>query len=287
MSEIPSRSDAESLRPSSRALAGWLREPLLHFLALGALLFGLDHYFAGGAEGARNRIVLGPEAQNQIVETFRQARGRAPDDGELKALYRIWLDNEVLYREGLTQQLDQGDPAIRERVIFKMLSVVDAGVKLPDVDDAKLKAWFEAHREKYDEPARYDFQEAALAGPTGEASVRDFVRALNQGMPGDAKAGLRIYKARPESNLLQSFGAEFSKDLQAVPVGEWRAMQTREGWRAIRLDAIRPAQLADFVSVYNVVLQDWKDALASEQRSAAVRKISERYRIELPAGVQP
>ena len=86
----------------------------------------------------------------------------------------MWLDNEVLYREGLALRLDKGDTAIRERVIFKALSVVDAGIKLPPVDDAVLREWFEKNRAKYDEPARYDFQEAVLAGERSEAAVRAF-----------------------------------------------------------------------------------------------------------------
>ncbi len=56
---------------------------------------------------------------------------------------RVWLDNEVLYREGLALQLDKGDTAIRERVIFKALSVIDASVKLPPVDESTLREWFE------------------------------------------------------------------------------------------------------------------------------------------------
>ena len=98
------------------------------------------------------------------IETFKAARGHEPNKEELAALRRVWLDNEVLYREGLALQVDKGDPAIRERVIFKALSVVDSNVKLPPPDEKVLRQWFESHRDKYDEPPRYDFEEAALSG---------------------------------------------------------------------------------------------------------------------------
>ncbi|MFX6930183.1 hypothetical protein ABTH73_19595, partial [Acinetobacter baumannii] len=90
----------------------------------------------------------------------KASRGREPNAEELAALRRVWLDNEVLYREGLALQVDKGDSAIRERVIFKALSVVDANTKLPAVTDEVLRKWFEGHRVKYDEPPRFDFQEA-------------------------------------------------------------------------------------------------------------------------------
>ena len=63
---------------------------------------------------------------------FKAARGHEPHEEELYALRRVWLDNEVLYREVLVLQ-STGRQCDRERVIFKALSVVDAGVKLPAV----------------------------------------------------------------------------------------------------------------------------------------------------------
>jgi hypothetical protein len=197
----------------------------------------------------------------------------------------VWLDNEVLYREGLALQVDKGDTAIRERVIFKALSVVDANVKLPPVDDRVLRAWFESHRAKYDDPARYDFQEAVLAGEASETAVRGFVDALNAGLPGDAKAGLRVFKGRPHANLAQSYGAGFAQALEGTTPGEWRALQAQDGWHAVRLDAITPARPAAFETLRGVVQQDWTDATLSAQRSAAVKALARQYRVknEAPA----
>ncbi len=257
----------------------WLREPLLHFVVLGALLFAIDHLIVGRADDPRT-IVVGAEVDAEAKQVFRAGRGREPDAAELAALRAVWLDNEVLYREGLALQVDKGDTAIRERVIFKALSVVDASVKLPPVDDKILRAWFESHRAKYDDPARYDFQEAVLAGETSEAAVRAFVAALNAGTPGDAKAGLRVFKGRPHANLAQSYGAEFAQALETAAPGEWRALRAQDGWHAVRLDAIAPPRPAAFEALRGVVLQDWTDATLSDQRSAAVKALARQYRVK-------
>jgi hypothetical protein len=267
-------------RPSPRF--NWLREPLLHFVLLGGLLFAVDYVIVSRADD-RYSIVVGSDVDSEAVETFRSARGRDPNAQELEALHRVWLDNEVLYREGLALQVDKGDPAIRERVIFKALSVVDSNVKLPPIDDKGLRAWFEAHREKYDEPARYDFEEAALSGDTSEAAVREFVKALNGGTPGDAKAGLRVFKGRPHKNLVESYGPEFAKAIEAAERGVWQALQTRDGWRAMRLDATTSSKPAVFESIRGVVLQDWTDATAAEQRTVAVRTLAKKYKISYEA----
>jgi hypothetical protein len=271
-------------RRTRRRPPAWLREPLLHFIVLGGVVFGIDHFVAGRA-GDPHAIVVGPDVDREARETFKAARGREPNVEELEALHRVWLDNEVLYREGLALQVDRGDPAIRERVIFKALSVIDSNVHVPPADDKVLRAWFDAHRDKYDEPARYDFEEAALSGDNPEAAVRDFVDALNSGVPGDAKAGLRVFKGRPRASLVESYGPEFASTLAKAQPGTWQALRTRSGWRAMRLDAVTPARPAVFEALRGVVLHDWTDATAAEQRTAVVRALTRKYKItyEVPA----
>lgn len=269
-------------RPSHRRLTwpSWLREPLLHFIVLGGLLFAIDHFLVSRTEDP-NTIVITLEADDEAEEVFEAARGREPNPAEVTAMQQIWIDNEVLYREGLAMQLDKGDPAIRDKVIFKMLSVIDSNLKRPPYDDKLLRDWFESHRAKYDEPMRFDFQEAVLSGDHSEEAVRAFVKELNAGTPGDANAGLRVFKGRPHANLVESYGPEFAQALEESPRGEWRAQPTRNGWRAIRLDSIAPVKRAEFESVRGVVLQDWTDATMAEQRTAAVRALAGKYTIRL------
>jgi hypothetical protein len=272
-------------RRARRRGPGWLREPLLHFIVLGGVLFGVDHVLVGKADDPHT-IVVGADVNSEARQTFKATRGREPNAEELEALYRVWLDNEVLYREGLALQVDKGDPAIRERVIFKALSVIDSNVHVPAADDKVLRAWFDGHRDKYDEPARYDFEEAALSGDSSEAAVREFVTALNSGLPGDAKAGLRVFKGRPHANLVASYGPEFAKALAAAQLNTWQALRTRGGWRAMRLDAITPAKPAVFEPLRGVVLHDWTDAMAAEQRTAAVRALAKKYNIKYETPTQ-
>src|SRR5688572_7467629 len=76
----------------------WLREPLLHFVVVGGLLFAIDRVLISRDDDPHT-IVVGGDVDHTAIETFRAARGRAPNDEELGALRRVWLDNEVLYRE--------------------------------------------------------------------------------------------------------------------------------------------------------------------------------------------
>jgi hypothetical protein len=268
----------------------WLREPLLHFIAIGALLFALDHAVNGRAEDPRT-IVIDAAVDTEARSVFQAARGRAPNDDELYALRRVWLDNEVLYREGLALEMDKGDKAIRDRVIFKSLSVINAGLKRPPIDDAGLRAWFEQRRDKYDEPARFDFLEAVLVGDASAAAAQAFAATLNRGQPesaaaGDTQAGLRVFKGRPRANLEQSYGPEFTQALAALPLGAWHALPQRDGWRVVRLEAVIPGKPADFDALRGVVLQDWTDEVMAEQRAVALKAMAQKYTVRV-AAAQP
>jgi hypothetical protein len=282
MTQTIRSSDDARLLNRLRDVPRWMREPLLHFLVLGAVLFAVDYVVAGRTDDP-TAIVVDGSVDREALRIFEDQKGRKPNEDELYALRRVWLDNEVLYREGLALKLDQGDPAIRDRVIFKALSVVEAGLKLPPYDDELLRGWFEKNRMKYDEPPRYDFEEAVIAGDRSESAARELATALNEGTPSDIEAGLRIFKARPLPTIVQSYGPEFAAALQGAPLGEWEPLRHRDGWRVIRVGGRLPAQAADFDALRGVVLQDWTDATMAELRTEAVRALAKKYTIRTEA----
>src|SRR5262245_43964995 len=95
-------------------LPAWGREPLSPFFVLGGALFAADRILIDRGDDPHT-IVVDAAVDRHAIELFREARGREPNQDELYALRRVWLDNEVLYREGLALQLDKGDQTIRDR----------------------------------------------------------------------------------------------------------------------------------------------------------------------------
>ncbi|MEN9892455.1 MAG: hypothetical protein RLY78_2750 [Pseudomonadota bacterium] len=284
-SRAPAAAEVAAAAAAPRRLPAWTREPLLHFLLAGAALFGADRWLNPPADDPHT-LVIDAAVDEQARRVFHEARGRAPDADELYALRRVWLDNEVLYREGLALRLDQGDKAIQDRVVFKMLSTIEAGLKPPQADDATLRRWFEQQRvSRYDEPARVDFDEAVLPpDETGEAAARALAERLNTGGGGDTGAGLRVYKARPLHTVAQSWGEAFARELATLAPGTWQAVGAGSRWQVVRVNALAAARPARFEDVAHAVRQDWIDATMAEQRAAAVREMARKYRVRTLAG---
>lgn len=260
---------------------------MLHFVLLGGLLFALDHALIT-RESDPHTIVVDSTVVEAAKKEFRASHNRDPDAQELRALTRPWVDNEILFREGLALGVDRGDSTIRDRVIFKTLLVLETEVRLPAVDDAKLRVWFEQRRDKYDEPEQFDFQEAVLSGAAdnaqrteqGEAAVHALAAALNAGVSPGTRASLRVFKGRSYSNLVQSYGAEFARALQALSLGEWRVLPSPDGERVMQLQAVAQARPADFEAIRSRVLQDWTDATLADLRAAAVQERGKKYTLK-------
>jgi hypothetical protein len=280
--ETPTRPEPSATadhRPD-KARGSWLREPLLHFLLLGAVVFAVDYTLAS-LRGDLGTITLNEAADAELKRIFSAAHGRDPDASELQSLRQRWFDNELLYREGLALGLDRGDNAIRERVIFKALNIVQADLRLPEITDDSLQAWFEQHRSRYDDPARVDFLEAVISGKPSREIVEHFVLALNEGLETETASGLRVFKGRPQRDIEAAFGTGFAKLLSQVPTDSWQVLESTDGPRAIRVEARRPPVPATFAAVREQVLLDWRDQRMQELRTDAVRALSSKYRLRV------
>jgi hypothetical protein len=95
-----------------------------------------------------------------------------------------------------------------------------------------------------------------------------------------------VFKARPHASLVESYGPEFARTLAETPSKTWQALRTRDGWRAMRVHAVTPSKPAVFEALRGVVLHDWIDATAAEQRTAVVRALAKKYKLEYEVRTQ-
>ena len=103
---------------------------------------------------------------------------------------------------------------------------------------------------------------------------------MNAGAPGDSKAGLRIFKARPQANVTLSYGAAFAGELAAAAPDQWRVFHATDGMHVMRLKSMTQPRPASFDTLKGVVLHDWTDATMAELRSNAVKALAAKYTIQ-------
>lgn len=259
-----------------------LREPLVHFLVLGLLIAAVD--IVTGAGRTDDRVIkVSNRVTSELTTLFREAQGREPDGEELSALIERWLENEIMYREARSLSLDEGDEMIRERLILKMRNVLGTSLVVPDPSEDDLRAWLDARRDDYVQPARYDMVQFYV----GEADARERAVALSNSLvdaevPAAYTNAMRRYQARTLTNINALFGAEVIEELiSASPT--WRAIESPRGWHLARIERVRAPVEPEFETLRETLRHDWARAEEQERLAEAFQGLRDKYDVEAPS----
>src|SRR5262245_25742564 len=118
-----------------------LREPLLHFLLIGAALFAVFHFRRTERDSAPSskEIRLSLDELSQLAMQFQSQWKREPTVQELNQLVENKVQEEILYREGLAMGLDKEDEIVKRRMMQKMQFLAEdvATAREPTTDELK------------------------------------------------------------------------------------------------------------------------------------------------------
>lgn len=262
----------------SKLSRNFLREPLVHFLLFGALIFGAHAAIAPSV--SKDRLIeVTPEVRQSIVDIFKSKHeGREPGPDELAPLLDLWILNEITYREALAMGLDKGDEMIRERIMQKMRLLIFGNLKVSDPTDAELRQWYEARRLRYDVADQISFFEVPFTGSEAEAEAKKILQQIEDGSePEDVRMRAHVFAKRPRHTLEAAFGKPFVEGLVALPTGKWTTLQSSTGWHIVRVDAVASGRKVDLSEIATQVVLDWKDERGRILGTAAVRDLGKSY----------
>lgn len=266
--------------PRISALASLAREPLLHFLLIGALLFAV-HAAVTPSVSKERLIEVTPEVRQSIVDLYKEKHDIEPSKAELTRLIDNWILNEVTYREALAQGLDRGDDMIRERIMQKMRLLVFGNVNVEEPTRQQLSEWFEERRAQYDVPDFVSFFDVPFTGPEAEAQAKATLQQIESGSePEEVRLRAQIFADRPKPSLESSFGKAFVDHIAALPVGKWMTLQSDSGWHIVRLDSFVPGHTVRMDEIETQLINEWKDDRARRLGVAAIRDMAKAYVIK-------
>ncbi|WP_394841163.1 peptidyl-prolyl cis-trans isomerase [Pendulispora brunnea] len=269
-----------------------LREPVVQFLLIGAALFGVERLRRHEEpprtpecrpEATAGRIVVTDELRQTLSEEHLRVHGRRPTPAEMDTLIAAWVNEEVLFREGLARGLEKDDPRIRQRIVEKMSFVLDQGLEPPVPSEAELSAWFDAHPNKWATSELVDFTQVFIQGDDAAARTRarGLLAQLEAGADpagmGDTFSGGRRYRRRSLTDLGESFGPDFSAGLAEQKEGTWSLRQSRFGLHLVRVDRRTPAERPTLVQVREDVLLDYREAKRATAREGAIAEMRRRW----------
>lgn len=272
-------------------LQRFLREPLLHFIAIGGLFFLIYSVVNDAGENSTDTIFITSERISQIATEYNGVWNRMPTDEELDNLIQEEVRSEVYYRDALALGLDKNDAIVRRRLRQKMEFLTDTGVYLQEPSPDELASYFAANKQAYQSEPRLAFEQIYLGKTPSEDTVSHTLKTLLS-QPTKDPATLGQHTLLPaqlklsQPNAIDSvFGKGFYSQIVKLAPGEWGGPVTSAyGSHLIRTLDGQPARMPPLEEIRNFVLQDWRSAKAEENREQDYAKRRSRYTIEILRG---
>jgi hypothetical protein len=209
-----------------------LREPLVQFLALGALLFLWFEWKGGSAGPASTRIVVTSGQVQHLAASYARTWQRPPTEPELKGLLDEYVKEEIAVREATAMGLDRDDTVIRRRLRQKLEFLADESAEKAAPSDADVRTWLASHPEAFPSEPRLSFRQVFVSsqrrGPGARAEADRLLgklRSLGPKAPiQDVGDGTMLPAEMPPGPLREvasTFGKEFAARLAALEPGTW------------------------------------------------------------------
>jgi peptidyl-prolyl cis-trans isomerase C len=275
-----------------------LREPLIHFLLIGALVFGFYSLMPSGrpATAPSKEIRLSLDEIAQMTLLHQSQWRRPPTPQELQRLVENKVQQEVLYREALAMSLDKDDEIVKRRMAQKMQFLAEDMAAAREPSTAELMSWFEQNHAKFAQPPRLSFRHLYFSPDRRGARARDDAQqalAKLAGQPVDAKIASSLadpfmfqeyYRDRAPDYLAKEFGPPFALAVARLAPGLWQGpIESGFGWHLVFVDSVVPGRVPAFEEVEADVRSAWlgeQKALAWDKAYKAMRA---KYMVLLPA----
>jgi hypothetical protein len=272
----------------TRSLSCLWREPLSHFLVIGAALF-LYYDLVGRGESeapVAKRIVVNSGQLEQIVANFERTWSRLPTPQEFDAMVESHVREEVFYREALAMGLDQNDQVVRRRMRMKLEFMLE-DLSGQDASDEVLSEFLDQNANRFRDEARVSFEQVYLSPdlrPDLEKDAQQLLSRLNEGHDpeslGDRTLTPRTYQLAPQSVVARDFGDEYARQVTSLAVGGWSGpLYSPFGAHLVRIEERIDARLPELAEIRDEVLREYLAEKRDQQKDLAYEKLREDYEV--------
>ena len=277
--------------PLHNTIVRFIREPLVHFLLIGAAIFMLFGFFGRqDVEEQERAITITAGEIGWLTDTWEKRWNRPPTDKEREGIINQYLREMILYREAVAMGLDKDDTVIRRRLAQKLEFLSNDLISPQPPTEDELRTYFEAHMARYQPPDLITMTHVFFdPDKRGDHTLQDAettkaeLIALNQ-PPQDARSFgdpfmlQSYYPERSEAELAKLFGRGFAEPVFKLAPQKWHGpVLSGYGTHLVyvhdRVEATPPT-LSD---VEEEVRQDWESDRREELNEKYMAGLMARY----------
>ncbi|HVM95604.1 MAG TPA: peptidylprolyl isomerase [Candidatus Acidoferrales bacterium] len=250
-----------------------LKEPLLHFLAAGALLFAAYGWLHPGGDATRadsaHQVRISASDVQWLSETWTRQWQREPSRDELNGLVAEFLKEELLSREARAMRLDENDTIVRRRLAQKVEFLVQDTARLAQPSEDDLRRFYAANPQRFTDESRISFSQIYFSREQRKDAAGEARAALSRLSRSDAPPastlGDRImidgeFHDADEQTVAAQFGKSFADTVFTLVPGEWHGpIESGYGLHLVRVSQVTPSRRLEFSEVRARVLEGWQD----------------------------
>jgi len=269
----------------------WLKEPLFHFLLIGAGLFILYGWQTDDDALRPDQIVYTEAHIDRLINLWERKWQRLPTQQELQSLIEQQIREEVLYREALAMGLDKDDMVVRRRMSQKMEFISNDLASLAEPDDEQLQSYLDEHADKFAIPGRISYSQVYLnASQRGEQVWADAENLLNEltrssvdvdiSVAGDSFMGGYHFDDETDFGVSRIFGKIFAEKIFELPVGEWTGpVESGYGLHLVRIESRTDSRAPSLEQVRDKVRGEWLTEQQRKTNDLLYSELRKRYEI--------
>ena len=266
-----------------------LREPLVQFLLIGALLAAAFALLPDQtAPVVDDVIVVSAGDRDQLSKLFERTWNRPPTEAELTGVIDRFVRDEILFRVGTELGLGQDDAMVRRRIVQKMQFLLEPDPERLSPTDEELEAYFAANRDDFRIEQQLAFEQVffdeARHGEALDAVMQVAQVALRAGEPvedvGESTLIPPRFALTQVSDLAREMGGDFVDALKDLPVGEWTGpVRSPFGVHLVRVTQSEPARDATFDEMRPRVIASWTAQRRDELAKQRFDELASRFRV--------
>jgi hypothetical protein len=275
-----------------------LREPLVHFLLIGAAIFVVFHFVqpARDLSSSSKEITLSLDELGQLATLFQSQWRRDPTSEEFSRMVEQKVQSEVLYREALAMGLDKNDEIVKRRMAQKMQFLAEDVAAAREPTTEELKAWFTMNTAKFALPKRVSFRHLYFSPDRRGNHARDDAAKLLAQLTGQPQAVKppessadpfmfqEYYRDRATDYLGKEFGPQFALAVEKLPMGSWQGpIESGFGWHLVFVDTAIPGRVPEFEEIEADVKTAWLGEQKALAWDKAYKEMRAKYTVLLPA----
>jgi len=254
-----------------------LREPLIHFLLIGFILYLYYHQTAIKESPTKKSITVSQNEITQIKKRYKKENNESINEEQLSLEIALKLYKKVLLQEAYRLKLEREDSEVKKRLLQQMEFIVNNTESFTEPTEEQLYQYYQKNIVDYSNLQFLSFNYLTFEDnedTAGLAQTEELIKHLHVKNIQGQKKVVNI----SEKDVKKEFGNYFFHKIQNVKLFHWsEPINSKKGVHLLYIVDKCVSYPYEFEEVEERVYEDYKREFLKQKKLEEFEKISQQY----------